>query len=211
MKRINLIILALISYFTVSAQEDAKTYLKEAQYYVKNKNWNEARIFIQQAIIEINSIIGEGILKALPTEIDGLKPFAIYGYTDGTGDILKNFDTGVRAYQTYKKEEGNDKDYITVTVSVSSTETADLEHSFYQSQFSKINGKCISLPNGDRALGQFYSDELANKHGILNISFPLEGFYITIHGFGKQHKEESLIKFASKLDFEALRKAIGEQ
>ena len=209
MKKISLLLFFFVTCFSfVYAQQEAEGYLKEAQEYIKAKNLKEARLSIQQALANINTFTGKEILKVLPAEFNGMKPSG--DYDDYINLYPANGDGGMSVSRTYKKDKEDYKNYFVITVYVTSIGTNAIKD--YLNDPTRLNPKSekiIKLSNGKKTLGRFYSDSEEYKSGSLDI--PFNDFYISIFGYGTESKEDALIKCASKIDFEKLRKAAGEQ
>src|SRR5688572_11781651 len=95
-------IIAFISFtflsFSLLAQSQADTYIKEAQTYLAAKDYKNAQLSLQDAINDINNLLAAQIAKSLPAEINGLKAAddgtvntAAMGFMGGGMQIMKRY------------------------------------------------------------------------------------------------------------------------
>ena len=59
--------------WSISAQSEIDKTILEAQGYLKQKNYKDAQIALQQAIALINNLMGKDLITALPTELNDMK------------------------------------------------------------------------------------------------------------------------------------------
>ncbi len=206
------IVLALIAfgYNSIFAQQDAENYVKEAQDYIKAKNFKEARLAVQQTIAAINTTVGKEILNVLPTEINGFKSLN-NDYDDYITLYDSHGDGGMYVSRTYRKDKEDYENSFTLTVYVTTVGTNAIKNTLNNpAQLNPKTDRIIKVANRKGLVRSYSEGEAANyKSATLDISY--NDFYVNIYGYGEFSKDDALIKIASKIDFEKLRKITGDE
>ena len=73
MKRTLFLLISCFISLSLISQNQAETFIKEAQDLLAKKEYKQAQLSLQDAINEINLLIGAQIAESLPDEINGLK------------------------------------------------------------------------------------------------------------------------------------------
>lgn len=194
MKEIIIILITLVSCFSVSAQQDAQTHLKKAEDYIKNNKLKKARASIQDALADINSYTGKKILDVLPIKINDMS----VSIKDDRIALSSNYgDGGLAVSRTYKKDNVN---YIVVTVFVTSLGGDIIRN--YLNQTSDNSYNFVKLPHKKEGL---YTD-FGNNQSYLEV--PYTDFLITIHGRGDQYGKGTLVNHFSKINSKSINKTI---
>ncbi len=207
------IVLTLIAfgYNSIFAQQDAENYVKEAQDYIKAKNFKEARLAIQQTIAAINAVVGEEILNVLPTEINGFKSLN-NDYDDYITLYDGRNDGGMYVTRTYRKSKENYDNSFTLAVYVTTVGTNDIKNILNDpAQLNSKTDRIVKVVNGRKGLVRSYSEGEASNYKSATLDIPYNDFYVNIYGYGEFSKDDALIKIASKIDFEKLRKITGDE
>ena len=183
----------------------AENFLKEAMEYMKIGNFKEVRFSVSQALFNLNNHAGKEILKALPAEINGLQPMDSYDDYINTSGMDGWFNVG-----RYYKKDKEYKNYLSIIIYVSPSMTSNVEARINSpSSLDPKSEKLLKIPPTlKKGLGRFYND---SQYPSSSLEIPFNDFYIYMSGFGSECNEASLLSHASKIDFEKLRKAVGEQ
>jgi hypothetical protein len=206
MKKIFIIVLFLSSTIGVNntfAQAEVENAIKEAQGFLKSKNYREAQSSLNEALAELNTLIGKSILATLPTEIGGLKFAADDDAFNSAG--MAFLGGGSSISRRYYHPSNSDRD-ATITIVSNSPMVATVNMFISNPMFasgSNSGGKNVRI--GTRKGIQKFDSEY--KNGELQL--PMGASLITISGNG--FKDETDFKtFCEKFDFDKIRIAIGE-
>lgn len=195
--------------YWAGAQGQAEAYIKEAQDYLAQKNYSAAQLSLQDAIREINTMMGGQVVDALPKEINGL--VAEEGETNTAGMGFMGGGTQItKRYQHPAKEENDAEVQIIANSPMMSMMT------MYLTNPSMMGPEYKSIRIGTRrgilksSMEDYYGDNGgAKKIRSTEIQVPLTQTLITINtrGFATEAEE---IAFVTKLDIEKLRTLLGE-
>ena len=73
MRKLSIIIIIVFAgLFVAEAQIELKSKLDEADQAYNSGNYEEARFALQQSLAELDKVVGEAIIKLLPTEVSGV-------------------------------------------------------------------------------------------------------------------------------------------
>lgn len=185
------------------AQAEVENAIKDAQNYLKAKNYKEAQASLNEALAELNILLGKSLLAVLPTEIGKLK-FAVDedSYNSAGMAFLGGGNSVSRKY--YNKEN-YDQD-ASITIVSNSPMIASINMFLTNPMFnsgSNADGKTVRI--GSRKGLQKYDSEY--KNGELQL--PLGTALITITGNGFE-SEADFKAFCEKFDFDKIRAAIGD-
>ncbi len=195
------------------SQEQAATYIKEAQDYLTKKDYKQAQLSLQDAINDLNNVIGKQITESMPAEINGLKAEA--------GDDNSSVNMGAMGVMgggmaISKKYQHPTKKENTADISILANSPMMSMMNMYMSNPSMMGQGYKSVRVGTRRAimkteNQDWSDDNGNSKQIRSseLQIPLTQTLITItlKGFATEADE---LAFANKLDIEKLRVALGE-
>lgn len=188
---------------TAMAQSEIDKYISEAQDYIKQKNYKDAQIALQQAISEINSMVGKDVLAALPPMINEFKanPDDEVVNTGGMGMMGGGF-TISRNYYPPNNTDMNFK----VNIVANSPMIASVN--------MMINNPMMLGANPDAGK----SIKVGNRRGLLKanakdktyeLMLPLINSLITLNG-NMIKDEATFMQLVTKLDTEKIAKVLGE-
>jgi len=207
----NILILILFALsFKAIGQSQADTYIKEAQAYLAKKEYKQAQLSLQDAINDLNNILSQQIAESLPLEINGLKASGDSDVNPGAMGMMGGGMMISKRYVNPSKKE-NDAD-----VQIISNSPMMSAMTMYLSNPSMMGQGYKSIRIGSRRAimkteTQDFYDDNGNSKPIRSseIQIPLTQTLITLNlrGFANEADE---IAFATKLDIEKLRVALGE-
>lgn len=207
----SILCLLTFSYVTASAQSQAETFIKEAQGYLAEKNYTQARLSLQDAINEINNMTGGQIAEALPAEINGLKADDSGSNSGGMG--MGMMGGGMSINKTYRHPSKPENDADVVILANSPMLSA---MSMYLTNPAMMGAGAKSVRIGTtRAIlksemQDYYGDnDTTKKIRSTEIQIPLNQTLITINARGFATEQEELA-FATKLDIDKLKLLLGE-
>lgn len=185
-------------------QEDPKDpvykHIKDAKDYYKQKKYKESAATLQEAINNINEMIGRIILSGMPAELNGMKADPGNDQTTSLGTLM---GAGMNVARIYQGDEGT----LTVTIMPNSPQVEAVNMflnnpSDYGTETEA--GKNIKI--GDyKALCKFKNTE---EEKIAYLQMTLGSTLISYAGDGFKTEEE-FIKCAEKIDYNKLAKALG--
>lgn len=210
MKKIIFFAIAALIGLRVSAQSQAEVFIKEAQDYLAKKEYKQAQLSLQDAINDINMLLAKQVADALPAEINGLK-------ADGEGEInpggMAMMGGGM---QIAKRYHNGTKVQNEAEVQIIANSPMMNMMSMYLSNPAMLGPEYKSVRVGTtRAIlkseTQDFEDDNGNVQQIRSteIQVPLGQTLITINANGFATEQEELA-FATKLDLEKIRTALGE-
>ena len=199
-KNFIIIAFALTVSLHASAQSQAETYIKEAQTYLAQKNYAQAQLSLQDAINDINAMIGQQIAEALPDEINGLKSEGEESNTAGMGMMGGGMSIN-KSYKHPSKDENEAEIHILAN----------------SPMLSMMN---MALSNPGMMGSDYKSIRIGTRRAILKsnmegsvrnteIQIPLSQTLIIINARGFASEAEELA-FAGKLDIDRLKVCLGE-
>lgn len=192
-----------------TAQTQAETYIKEAQAYLAQKDYKQAQLSLQDAINDLNSLIAKQIGESLPAEINGLKASGeadnsgAMGLMGGGLHISKN-------YQHPSKPENQADVVIMANSPLMSMMGMYLNNPAMLGQGAKSCRVGSTRAVIKTEMTDYYADNGTSKQirsSELQIPLTQTLITITMRGFASEAEE---LAFASKLDVEKLRTALGE-
>ena len=185
-------------------QEDPKDpvykHIKDAKDYYKQKKYKESAATLQEAINNINEMIGKIILSGMPGELNGLKADPANDQTTSLGTLM---GAGMNVSRIYQGDQGT----LTVTIMPNSPQVEAVNTflnnpSDYGTETEA--GKNIKL--GDyKALCKFKNTE---EEKVAYLQMTLGSTLISYAGDGFK-TEEDFVKCAEKVDYNKLAKALG--
>ncbi|MBK7408918.1 MAG: hypothetical protein IPL49_05695 [Saprospirales bacterium] len=211
MKKIAFFLLAALLTLRVAGQSQADAFIKEAQDYLAKKEYKQAQLSLQDAINDINRMLANQVAETLPTEINGLK-------ADGEGDInaggMGMMGGGMQITQRYRNETREENE---AEVQILANSPMLSAMSMYLTNPSILGPEYKSVRVGTiRAIlktemQDSYDSEsgAAKKIRSTEIQIPLGQTLITIQASGFATEQDELA-FATKLDLEKIRTALGE-
>ncbi len=185
-------------------QEDPKDpvykHMKDAKDYYKQKKYKEAAATLQEAINNINDMIGKIILSSMPNEINGMTFDAGNDQTTSLGTLMGAGMTVARIYQ-------GDPGMLTVTIMPNSPQV-EAVNTFLNNPndygTETEAGKSVKI--GDyKALCKFTNTE---DEKVAYMQMTLGSTLISFAGDGFK-TEEDFVKCAEKVDFNKLAKTLG--
>ncbi len=205
MKKFALFFIAALICIRVSGQSQADAFIKEAQDYLSKQEYKQAILSLQDAINDINLQLAKQVAESLPAEINGLK-------ADGENEVstagMGMIGGGMQITKRYRNEakESNDAE---VQILANSPLLSTL--SMYISNPSMLGQEYKSVRVGTtRAiLKSETEDDGTTKTRSTEIQIPLGQTLIMVRANGFATEQEELA-FATKLDLEKIRKALGE-
>jgi hypothetical protein len=208
MKSICVSIACMLAGFSLSAQSQAETFIKEAQEFLAAKNYQQAQLSLQDAINDINNIIAVQVGEALPDEINGLKSdndaevnAGAMGMMGGGMSIARNY-----SHPTKKENEAE------VQILANSPMLASIN--MFMSNPAMLGEGYKSVRVGTRRailkseMEDYYDDGASKKIRSSELQIPLSQTLITINlkGFATEQEE---LAFATKLDIDKLSALLG--
>jgi hypothetical protein len=205
------IVLALISFYTFSltAQSQAETFIKEAQAYLAQKDYKMAQLSLQDAINDLNTLMAGQIGEALPAEINGLKSTEAAEINGAMGMIGGGMQI-TKQYNHPTKKENNAE----VSILANSPMLASIN--MYMNNPAMMGQEYKSVRVGtQRAIMKSENEDYYDSNGTTKevrqseLQIPLNQTLITIQmrGFASEAEE---LAFASKLDIAKLKTLLGE-
>jgi hypothetical protein len=203
------IFLLVFFYITASAQSQAETYIQEAQGYLAQKNYTQARLSLQDAINEINNMTGGQVSEALPAEINGLRADDNTSSSGGVGMMGGGMAIS-KSYRHPSKPENDAEVVILANAPMLSAMNMYLTNpAMMGSGYKSIRiGTTRAILKSE--MQEYYGDnDTPKKIRSTEIQIPLSQTLITInaHGFATEQEE---LAFATKLDLDKLKTLLGE-
>jgi hypothetical protein len=206
MKKIIFCLFAALIVLRVTGQNQAETFIKEAQDFLVKKDYKQAQLSLQDAINDINMMLAKQVAESLPAEINGLK-------ADGDGEIsgagMGMIGGGMQITKRYRNEAKPEND-VEVKIIANSPMLASMN--MYLSNPTILGPGYKSVRVGTiRAIAKtelLDADNGAKKRDT-EIQIPLNQTLITIQANGFATEQDEL-SFANKLEIEKIRTALGE-
>jgi hypothetical protein len=192
--------------FKVAGQGQAETFIKEAQDFLKTKEYKQAILSLQDAINDINMMVAKQVADSLPAEINGLKG---EGEAEVSAAALGMMGGGLQIIKRYRNETKPEND-AEVQIMANSPMLATLN--MYLTNPSVLGPGYKSVRVGsNRAIAKtdMQDDGNGNKTRSTEIQIPLGQTLITIrlNGFATEQDE---LAFATKLKLDKIKEALGE-
>jgi hypothetical protein len=206
MKKIVLFSLAVLISLRVTGQSQAETFIKEAQDFLTKKEYKQALLSLQDAINDLNMTLAQQVADSLPVEINGLKA---EGESEISAAGMGMMGGGMQIIKRYRNETKNGND-AEVQILANSPMLSTLN--MYVTNPGMMGPGYKSVRVGtNRAIAKtdLQDDGSGSKTRSTEIQIPLGQTLITIraNGFATEQDE---IAFATKLDLEKIRTALGE-
>lgn len=190
------------------AQNQAATYIKEAQDYLAKKEYKQAQLSLQDAVNELNMLVAKDIAKSLPSEINGLKTNGEAEINTGAMGIIGG---GLTITQKYANATNKNNDAEVLILANSPLLTS---MNMYLSNPGMMGQDYKSVRVGtQRAILKSEMEDSNDGSGkqVRNseMQIPLSQTLITLqlNGFATEQDE---LAFANKLDLAKLKVALGE-
>ncbi len=194
----------------LAGQGQIETYMSEAQGYLAQKNYAQAKLSLQDAMNEIDQILARQIAEALPTEIAGLK--ATETETINTG-MMGMLGGGMQISKNYQHPSMNGNE---AEIQILANSPMLNAITMYMNNPSMMGQGYKSARVGSRrAILKTEMDDFYDNNGAsrpirsTEIQIPMGQTLITINAKGFASEQEELA-FAGKIDFEKLRTLLGE-
>ena len=209
MKKIALFLLAASIGFRAAGQSQAETFINEALDYLEKKEYKQAQLSLQDAINDINGLLAQQVAESLPAEINGLKA---EGEAEVNSGGMGMIGGGMQVTKRYRNEtlNGNDAE---VQILANSPMLATMN--MYLTNPGMLGPGYKSVRVGtNRAIlknemQDFDDNGVTKKIRSTEIQIPLGQTLITIRANGFATEQDELA-FATKLDLEKMRTALGE-
>ncbi len=191
----------------VTAQSQAETYIKEAQDFLAKQDYKQAQLSLQDAINEINALLAQQVADALPAEINGLK-------ADGESEInsagMGMIGGGLQITKRYRNE-AKDENNAEVQILANSPMITTMNMYLANPSMMGQGAKTVRVGTSRAVLKTEMqdSDNGSTKIRSTEIQVPMGQTLVTIHANGFATEQDELA-FATKLDLEKIRAALGE-
>ena len=206
MKKIALFSFAALFVLRVTGQSQAETFIKEAQDYLVKKEYKQALLSLQDAINDINLMLARQVAESLPAEINGLK-------ADGESEVnaggMGMVGGGMQITKRYRNETKTENE---AEVQILANSPLLTTMNMYLTNPGMLGPGYKSVRVGtNRAIlkTDVQDDGNGAKTRSTEIQIPLNQTLITIRANGFATEQEELA-FATKLDLEKIRTALGE-
>jgi hypothetical protein len=193
------------------AQSQAETYINEALGYVKTKNYKQAQLSLQDAMNDLSALVGKEALATLPVEINGLKANPNNDNTNSAG--MGMMGGGMTLSRKYEGNNSSAQVDIISNSPLISMVSGMLSNPYMMS--GDKNQKSVRVGTR-RGILKTEKNESSDDNGTTTTSQSFELQLIigqtlaTIKG--ENFKDEATFTaFYSKIDFDKLAKALGEQ
>jgi hypothetical protein len=190
-------------------QDQFPAFIKEAQDYYAQKNYQQAQLSLQDAINELNGLMATQLADALPKEINGLQAVEERSNAAGMGMMGGGMSIEKRYEHPTKKDNSAD-----LTILANSPMLQAM--SMYLNNPSMMGQGYKSVRVGSQRailksdMEDFYDDNGTTKQiRSTEIQIPLTSTLITLNMKGFASEQEELA-FANKLGIDKLKTALGE-
>ena len=209
MKKIALFLLAASIGFRAAGQSQAETFINEALDYLAKKEYKQAQLSLQDAINDINGLLARQVAESLPPEINGLKA---EGEAEVNSGGMGMIGGGMQVIKRYRNEKLNGND-AEVQILANSPMLATMNMYLTNPGMLGPGYKSVRVGTNRAILKnemQDFDDNSATKKiRSTEIQIPLGQTLITLHANGFATEQDELA-FATKLDLEKMRTALGE-
>lgn len=203
MKKISYLLWFAFTAISLFSQSDLDKTILDAQGYIKEKNYKDAQIALQQAIGYLNELMGKDVLAALPLTLNDM--------TANTGSDVNNTSAmammggGVnisRSYQTAANDGTNIEINIAANSPLLSSITMMINNPLMLSA-SQDAGKSIKVGNRRSLIKSKPADK------TYELMVPLANSLITING-NNIKDEAGFLAYVNKLEIEKIARVLGE-
>lgn len=210
MKSIFAFMVTVLFSLQLSAQDQIAAFIQEAQDYLAQKDYKMAQLSLQDAINEINNLMGGQIAEALPDEINGLTSEGEEA-TNAAGMGFLGGGTAVsKRYQHPSKAENSAEVSIITNSPMLSTLNMFMGNPAMMGQEYKSVRVGTRRAIMKSQTEDYYMDNGSSKQiRSSELQVPLSQTLITLNlrGFASEQEE---LAFAGKLDIEKIRTMLGE-
>jgi hypothetical protein len=195
------------------AQSQAETYINEALGYVKAKNYKQAQMSLQDAINEINNALAQDVLNQLPAEVNGLKASKNDDNTNSAAMGMMGGGMSIsRKYATDDNKQTAEINIIANSPLVSSmtmflNNPAMMNASGGNQKSVRVGTKRAMLKKESNTETDENGKEMQKQN--FELSVVLGQTLVTVKGDGFAN-EQAFTAFYSKIDFDKISKALGE-
>jgi hypothetical protein len=193
-----------------TGQTQAETYIREAQGYLAQKDYKQAQMSLQDAINDLNNMIATQVAESLPTEINGLKASGENSINNGAMGMMGGGMHITKTYQHPTRSENQADVVIMANSPLMSMMSMYLNNPAMMGQGAKSCRVGTTRAVIKTEMTDDYDDNGGSKKiRSSELQIPLSQTLITItmRGFATEAEE---LAFASKLDIDKLRTALGE-
>ena len=205
MKKIILFSLAALISLRATGQSQAENFIKEAQDFLVKKEYKQAILSLQDAINDINTMLAKQVAESLPAEINGLK-------ADGEGEVstagMGMMGGGMQITKRYRHETSQQNE-AEVQILANSPMLSTLSMYLTNPAMLGPGYKSVRVGTGRAILKTEMQDNGSGQMRSTEIQIPLGQTLITIRANGFATEQDELA-FATKLDLEKIRTALGE-
>jgi hypothetical protein len=186
----------------ISTPPDVKQNLNDAEASYKKASYGESRYAVQQAMLGVELEIGNNILKSLPETISGLKK-------DVSADQVTSTGYGWAGLTIQRKYSDSKDKELRLTVAnnamwMSAVNMYMNSGGYAQQTNGQQNWKQIKV-KGYRAIIEY------NEGSGYKLSVPLGQASLIVYEGVNFANENELITAASAVDFDSIKKMLGEQ
>lgn len=206
MKRIVFFLFIALIGLRATGQSQAEAFIKEAQDFLAKKEYKQAQLSLQDAVNDINMLLAKQVAELLPAEINGLK-------ADGDGEVsaagMGMMGGGMQITKRYRNETKPEND-AEVQIIANSPMLATMN--MYLTNPAMLGAEYKSVRVGTtRAISKTDLQDGENNAQIRSteIQIPMGQTMITIQANGFATEQDEL-SFATKLDLEKIKAALGE-
>jgi hypothetical protein len=206
MKKIFMLLSVVIICLKVAGQNQSEAFIKEAQDFLAKKEYKQAQLSLQDAINEINMMLAKQVAESLPAEINGLK-------AEGEGEVggggMGMIGGGMQIIKRYRNE-AKPKNDAEVQIMANSPLLTAMNMYLSNPSMAGVGYKSVRIGTV-RAISKTDLQDADNgaKTRSTEIQIPVGQTLITIHTNGFATEQDEL-SFATKLDIEKIRTALGE-
>jgi hypothetical protein len=206
MKKNFILLFVTLIVLKVEGQNQSEAFIKEAQDFLAKKEYKQAQLSLQDAINEINMMLAKQVAESLPAEINGLKAEG-EGEVGGTGmGMIGGGMQITKRYSNAAKPENNAE----VQIIANSPMISAMNMYLTNPGMAGAGYKSVRVGT-TRAISKTDLQDAENgaKTRSTEIQIPIGQTLITIrvNGFATEQDE---LSFATKLDVEKIRTALGE-
>jgi hypothetical protein len=206
MKKFVLFSIAALFCLHATGQNQAETFIKEAQDFLAKKEYKQAMLSLQDAINDINMMVAKQVADSLPAEINGLKA---EGESEISAAGMGMMGGGMQIIKRYRNETktGNDAE-----VQILANSPMLTTMNMYLTNPSMLGPGYKSVRIGsNRAIAKtdMQDDGSGTKTRSTEIQVPLGQTLLTVrtNGFATEQDE---LAFATKLKLDKIKEALGE-
>lgn len=208
MKKIAFFLFAVLLGVRVSGQDQAETFIKEAQDFLAKKEYKQALLSLQDAVNEINTLMAQGVAEMLPAEINGLKADGESEINGGGWGMIGGGMQITKRYRNDAREENDAEVQILANSPLLSTMNMYLTNpSIMGSDYKSVRVGAIRAILKTEM--QESGDDGSTRMRSTEIQIPLGQTLVTLRANGFASEQDELA-FASKLGLDKIKAALGE-